>query len=1249
MMDPPSGEHTDDSSIKPVSALRSKFEKLNTQPPTSPQPPPSRPSSSNAFAGDRHNEPCRSDGRASLDVQRSHGGSPESRPSARTMRSTPSKPRPVSMGPLSPPRSPPRLAVHSPRSPPKSAKSSETRLDIPPSPSHFKVQELSSQAGSRSASPQPGGTGRPFKIPSRSTTPGIEARQGPFFQSPSPINPPSEPQKYVPTENEVPERSPASTGAPPPINRAGKPKIFSAKTTPSINKPSSLSIPIDSAGEQPEAVSPFTTPPSSDESPNAKGLPATKNEVPKSNPAKPKDSYFPPHPTPCSDENPDGRGPSPVMYEAPKPIVGKHRESHFAPPPVHHAVQEKRREQTTGAPSGPSGIHHPPSIPLHQKPPIQSQRPQASSDLPEDRPNLPPRRETMQEEPRKSTSDRPRPPPPFEPPPRRSTDINRSAAIVAETTSRFAPPPKRGQIPAPQDTAAVTRPPPPAAPRSLIRSSSETRREMLASNHYDSDDSEAPLENSAPILTDFPDSSMANRRPPCFRDWERAIHTKYETKLFSICGEYVVSSGYVTRVWNAMTGEVIMNQAHGETVKVTAIAFKPAADADREGETVWLGTNSGEMYELDIPAQSVSVSKLNAHPHRQIIKIYRYAAEMWSLDEDGKLHVWPPDETGVPGLAQTPNSFRLPKGHSASIVLGGYLWLACGKEIRVFYRDVKANTFNPVSTRVLSQPGAGDVTSCALISAEPDNVYFGHNDGKVTIYSRKDYTCLKVVSVSLYKISALVGVGEYLWAGFNTGMIYIYDTKTHPWKAMKDWHAHDNPIADIVVDKTSIWKFDRLQVASIGTDNMIRIWDGLLRDDWLESQMQEIDTEYCDFREVSALVVTWNAGAVKPTKLKNDPRDAEFFRELLLSHSAPDILVFGFQELVDLEDKRVTAKSLFKSSKKKDATEQEHMSHQYRAWRDHLIRTIDEYLPETPYCLLHTANLVGLFTCIFVRESEKAKIREVNAAEVKLGMGGLHGNKGALIVRFILDDSSICFVNCHLAAGQTQTVHRNNDIAAIMETSALPSHPSFSSSFPNVSDVSSSSRADTFVGGGDGSMILDHEICILNGDLNYRIDTMSRTTVIEAVKAGNLPKLLERDQLLLSRKRNPGFRLRAFVEAPITFPPTYKYDVGTDTYDTSDKKRSPAWCDRLLYRGRGRIKQTDYRRHEVRVSDHRPVSGRFKIRVKTISHKRRAIAKEASEQKFEEVKSQIGGDIKLDYLTNVFGLSSREAQRLLKV
>ncbi len=159
-------------------------------------------------------------------------------------------------------------------------------------------------------------------------------------------------------------------------------------------------------------------------------------------------------------------------------------------------------------------------------------------------------------------------------------------------------------------------------------------------------------------------------------------------------------------------------------------------------------------------------------------------------------------------------------------------------------------------------------------------------------------------------------------------------------------------------------------------------------------------------------------------------------------------------------------------------------------------------------------------------------------------------------------------------------------------------------------------------------MILDNEICVINGDLNYRIDTMGRDTVVKAVNANNLAKLLERDQLLVSRRRSPVFRVRAFKESPITFAPTYKYDVSSDRYDTSEKRRAPAWCDRILYRGPGKIRQVDYRRHELRVSDHRPVTGLFKMRIKTVLVDKRSQVRRVCEERLEAVRSKLAKEAK---------------------
>lgn len=87
-----------------------------------------------------------------------------------------------------------------------------------------------------------------------------------------------------------------------------------------------------------------------------------------------------------------------------------------------------------------------------------------------------------------------------------------------------------------------------------------------------------------------------------------------------------------------------------------------------------------------------------------------------------------------------------------------------------------------------------------------------------------------------------------------------------------------------------------------------------------------------------------------------------------------------------------------------------------------------------------------------------------------------------------------------------------------------------------------------------------------------------------AIARGDLATLLENDQLTLER-RSPSSPFFDFHEAPITFVPTYKFDVRTPgmpppskpassaqvlpphlAYDTGPKQRVPSWTDRILYK-----------------------------------------------------------------------------------
>jgi WD40 repeat protein len=286
-------------------------------------------------------------------------------------------------------------------------------------------------------------------------------------------------------------------------------------------------------------------------------------------------------------------------------------------------------------------------------------------------------------------------------------------------------------------------------------------------------------------------------------------------------------------VWSLLDGEIVMSLAHTEGIKIVSLAFKPTSDVNAEGSRLWLGNNIGELVEVDVASQSVIATKVNAHTRREIIRIYRHKNEMWTLDDGGTLHLWAPDSSGEPTLSNPYQSFRVPKGHTFSMVIGDELWHAAGKDIRIFVPSTDANIQFQILQRPIGQSTAGDVTSGAVINTQPDRVYFGHVDGKVSIYSRHDYSCLGIFNISVYKITSLAGVGERLWAGFSTGMIYVYDTTITPWAVKKDWRAHHDPLISMVADRSSFWSLDRAQVISLGQDNKLRAWDGLLQEDWI--------------------------------------------------------------------------------------------------------------------------------------------------------------------------------------------------------------------------------------------------------------------------------------------------------------------------------------------------------------------------------------------------------------------------------
>jgi len=211
-------------------------------------------------------------------------------------------------------------------------------------------------------------------------------------------------------------------------------------------------------------------------------------------------------------------------------------------------------------------------------------------------------------------------------------------------------------------------------------------------------------------------------------------------------------------------------------------------------------------------------------------------------------------------------------------------------------------------------------------------------------------------------------------------------------------------------------------------------------------------------------------------------------------------------------------------------------------------------------------------------------------------------------VRMTFHQTDICIVNSHLPAHQLEIEKRNKDFHEICNRLEFFHHDK------SAQEESTSSHAKT---------IEDHTMNFWLGDLNYRLNDLTIDQVKKMVKEKRFSQLLEHDQLTVERKQMNVFV--GYREGPVNFRPTYKYDPGTSNWDSSESIRTPAWTDRILWRGE-HVFQTEYRSHEnLTVSDHKPVSATFKVGVKVVDRVKRQKVKEEIEKELEETPPLFDG------------------------
>ncbi|KAG2236374.1 hypothetical protein INT48_008356 [Thamnidium elegans] len=763
----------------------------------------------------------------------------------------------------------------------------------------------------------------------------------------------------------------------------------------------------------------------------------------------------------------------------------------------------------------------------------------------------------------------------------------------------------------------------------------------------------------------YPDFSKATRNAPHVLLDQKPFSTGHKGSIYSLaaCKNLIMTGSNLLRTWDVDTGSIVntvlmdansntnnQNSDSGSSDRIRAIVIAPCRIPFDEGRYIWVARQDTMLAVVDIRAGSYKVlSKRNDVHMAPITFLLRYGnSEVWSIDDSGILNVWDVVSADYqqqnPLLTSMPRRYHVTSHAVAATIYGSKLWMSSGRTLAAHAIPVAGSQVGSNDTK--SRPPVripndmGNITKLMTIPYHPYRIFASHDDGKISIWDTKTMERVQIITVSMYGICTMACVGEYhVWAGYNTGMIYVYDTRPEKWAILKMWKAHTGAVTQLVVDESSLLLDEikgRLQVVSSDSNGYIGVWDGLLTEHWKEDHLHQRADEYCTYDDARVMICSWNIDANKPEKIVGE--DDKAVREWLGSMEDPDIIVVGIQEIIDLESKKQTARSLF-SRKKGDPTETEEvLTRRYKLWHDYLIRIIGENYGHNTYTVIKTDQLVGLFSCIFVRTNEMNRVFNVDSTSVKTGLKvmnkSIHGNKGGIAIRFVYNHSSLCFVNCHLAAGQSHVQQRNADAEGILQSANFPPHD----------------YADVFSHGGDGSMILDHEFCFLSGDLNYRIKMNHNDVLILLKNPDKLAaweKLQSQDQLLRQNINNPLFKLLHFEEAPIKFDPTYKYDPGTDFYDRSEKKRIPAWCDRVLYKGK-HIESLFYRRFEARCSDHRPIASGFNFQTKITDQKKRDQLMVKIEEEWRTHIDRFTKDKKARYVADYERCTLNEAFDLLE-
>jgi hypothetical protein len=306
----------------------------------------------------------------------------------------------------------------------------------------------------------------------------------------------------------------------------------------------------------------------------------------------------------------------------------------------------------------------------------------------------------------------------------------------------------------------------------------------------------------------------------------------------------------------------------------------------------------------------------------------------------------------------------------------------------------------------------------------------------------------------------------------------------------------------------------------------------------------------------------------------------------------PDLIALGFQE-IDMSVNSVLVNDTSKS----------------KTWIEKIEKEL-KILKEKYFCLSQS-QISGILLIIYVLEKHKKNITNIQIDQVACGIMNVLGNKGGVAIRFNWFDTKIVIINSHLACSLSKVERRNQDQKTISDNLA------FISKFTQEITTKKKKKKKTIISLKES--IFDQDLIFWMGDLNYRIRYPNRQEVLKMISDSKFQELEIYDQL--KEQIRLGNVFKDFSEGKLNFAPSYKFNIGTCIYDTSDKKKLPAWTDRILWKSKIKklssiINQKYYKCYsKFLTSDHKPVASLLNLKLfKIIPEKKKLFRFELSKK-----------------------------------